>query len=326
MRRREFITLLGGAAAWPLAARAQQPAIPTIGFISGRSPTGSEALATAFRRGLADSGYVEGRNVTIEYRWAEYRNERLPAMVADLVRLKVAVIAAISGTPTVLAAKAATATIPIVFAIGSDPVTSGVVTNLNHPGGNVTGVSFFTVPLGSKRLELVRDLVPKATTIAVLVNPETAVSRTDGANVQAAAQSVGLQAHLINVSTEGQVEDAFKVTVERRIDALLVTADLFFISRRQQLVSLAARHAIPVVYFARELVVAGGLMSYGASETDAFRSAGVYVGKVLSGARPGDLPVTLPTKFELVINLKTAKALGLTVPMIMQMTADEVIE
>jgi putative ABC transport system substrate-binding protein len=326
MTRREFITLLGGAAAWPLAARAQQPAIPTIGFISGRSPTGSEALATAFRRGLADSGYVEGRNVTIEYRWAEYRNERLPAMVADLVRLKVAVIAAISGTPTVLAAKAATATIPIVFAIGSDPVTSGVVTNLNHPGGNVTGVSFFTVPLGSKRLELLRDLVPKATTIAVLVNPETAVSRTDGANVQAAAQSVGLQAHLINVSTEGQVEDAFKVTVERRIDALLVTTDLFFISRRQQLVSLAARHAIPVVYFARELVVAGGLMSYGASETDAFRSAGVYVGKVLSGARPGDLPVTLPTKFELVINLKTAKALGLTVPMIMQMTADEVIE
>jgi putative ABC transport system substrate-binding protein len=327
VKRREFITLLGGAtAAWPLASRAQQPAMPVLGFISGRSPTDSEALATAFRRGLADSGYVEGRNVTIEYRWAEYRNERLPAMVADLVRLKVAVIASISGTPTVMAAKAATATIPIVFAIGSDPVTSGVVTSLNHPGGNVTGVSFFTVPLGSKRLELLRDLVPKATTIAVLVNPETAVSRTDGANVQVAAQSVGLQAHLINASTEGQVEDAFKVTVEHGLDALIVTADLFFVSRRQQLVALAARHAIPVVYFARELVVAGGLMSYGASETDAFRSAGVYVGKVLSGARPGDLPVTLPTKFELVINLKTARALGLTVPMIMQMTADEVIE
>jgi putative ABC transport system substrate-binding protein len=327
MRRRAFITLLGGAAAaWPLAARAQQAAIPVIGFISGRSPTDSEALATAFRRGLADSGYVEDRNVAIEYRWAEYRNERLPAMVADLVRLKVAVIAAISGTPTVLAAKAATTTIPIVFAIGSDPVTSGVVTSLNQPGGNVTGVTFFTVPLGSKRLELLRDFVPKATTVAVLVNPESAVSRTDGANVQAAAQSVGLQAHLINASTEGQVEDAFKVIVERRIDALLVTADLFFISRRQQLVALAARDAIPVVYYAREFVVAGGLMSYGASETDAFRSAGIYVGKVLSGARPGDLPVTLPTKFELVINLKTAKALGLTVPMITQMTADEVIE
>src|SRR5262245_319953 len=332
MNKRDFLTLLGGwavggsAVAWPLAARAQQSAMPVIGFISGRSPTDSEALATAFRRGLTEAGFIEGRNVAIEYRWAEYRNERLPAMVADLVRLKVAVIAAISGTPTVLAAKAATATIPIVFAIGSDPVTSGVVTSLNHPGGNVTGVSFFAAPLGSKRLELLRDFVPKATTIAVLVNPETAVSRTDGANIQAAAQSVGLQAHLINASTEGQVEDAFKVTVERRIDALLVTADLFFISQRQPLVALAARHAIPVVYFARELVVAGGLMSYGASETDAFRSAGVYVGKVLSGARPGDLPVTLPTKFELVINLKTAKALGLTVPMIMQMTADEVLE
>jgi len=327
MNRREFVTLLGGApVAWPLAARAQPPAVPVIGFISGRSPTDSEALATAFRRGLADSGFVEGRNVAIEYRWAEYHNERLPALAADLVRLKVAVIASISGTPTVLAAKAATSTIPIVFAIGSDPVASGVVTSLNQPGGNVTGVTFFAVALGSKRLELLRDFVPKATSIAVLVNPEIAPSRTDGANVRAAAQSVGLQAHLINASAEGQVEDAFKVTVERRIDALLVTADAFFISQRQRLVALAARHAIPVIYFGREFVMDGGLMSYGASETDAFRSAGVYVAKVLNGARPGDLPVTLPTKFELVINLKTAKALGLTVPMIMQMTADEVIE
>jgi len=327
MNRREFVTLLGGApVAWPLAARAQPPAVPVIGFISGRSPTDSEALATAFRRGLADSGYVEGRNVAIEYRWAEYHNERLPALAADLVRLKVAVIASISGTPTVLAAKAATSTIPIVFAIGSDPVASGVVTSLNQPGGNVTGVTFFAVALGSKRLELLRDFVPKATSIAVLVNPEIAPSRTDGANVRAAAQSVGLQAHLINASAEGQVEDAFKVTVERRIDALLVTADAFFISQRQRLVALAARHAIPVIYFGREFVMDGGLMSYGASETDAFRSAGVYVAKVLNGARPGDLPVTLPTKFELVFNLKTAKALGLTVPMIMQMTADEVIE
>jgi len=327
VRRRQFITLLGGAAVtWPLAARAQQAAMPVIGFISGRSPGDSEALATAFRRGLTETGFIEGRNVAIEYRWAEYHNERLPAMVADLVRLKVAVIASISGTPTVIAAKAATTTIPIVFAIGSDPVTSGVVTSLNQPGGNVTGVTFFTVPLGSKRLELLRDFVPKATNVAVLVNPETAVSRTDGANVKAAAQSVGMQAHLMNASTEGQIEDAFKVTVERRIDALLVTADLFFISQRQQLVALAARHAIPVVYYAREFVVAGGLVSYGASETDAFRSAGVYVAKVLNGARPGDLPIMLPTKFELAINLKTAKALGLTVPLIMQMTADEVIE
>ena len=327
MNRREFVTLLGGApVAWPLAARAQPPAVPVIGFISGRSPTDSEALATAFRRGLADSGFVEGRNVAIEYRWAEYHNERLPALAADLVRLKVAVIASISGTPTVLAAKAATSTIPIVFAIGSDPVASGVVTSLNQSGGNVTGVTFFAVALGSKRLELLRDFVPKATSIAVLVNPEIAPSRTDGANVRAAAQSVGLQAHLINASAEGQVEDAFKVTVERRIDALLVTADAFFISQRQRLVALAARHAIPVIYFGREFVMDGGLMSYGASETDAFRSAGVYVAKVLNGARPSDLPVMLPTKFELAINLKTAKALGLTVPLIMQMTADEVIE
>jgi ABC-type uncharacterized transport system substrate-binding protein len=326
MRRREFITLFGGAAAWPLAARAQQSAMPVIGFISGRSPTDSEALATAFRRGLSESGFIEGRNVAIEYRLAEYHNERLPAMVADLVRLKVAVIAAISGTPTVLAAKAATATIPIVFAIGSDPVTSGVVTSLNQPGGNVTGVTFFAAPLGSKRLELLHAFVPKAMTIAVLVNPEVAPSRTDGANVRAAAQSVGLQAHLINASAEGQIEDAFKVTVERRIDALLVTADAFFVSQRDKLVALAARHAIPVIYFGREFVVAGGLMSYGASETNAFHLAGVYVAKVLNGARPGDLPVMLPTKFELAINLKTAKALGLTVPLIMQMTADEVIE
>jgi putative tryptophan/tyrosine transport system substrate-binding protein len=327
MRRREFITLVGGAAAtWPLATRAQQTPMPVIGFISGRSPSDSEALATAFRRGLTEIGFIEGRNVTIEYRWAEYHNERLPAMVGDLVRLKVAVIAAIGGTPTVLAAKAVTATIPIVFAMGSDPVASGVVTSLNQPGGNVTGVTFFAAPLGPKRLELLRDFVPKATTIAVLVNPETAVSRTDGANVRTAAQSVGLQAHLINASAEGQVEDAFKVTAERRIDALLVSADAFFVSQRDKLVALAARYAIPVIYFGREFVVAGGLMSYGASETDAFRLAGVYVAKVLNGARPGDLPVMLPTKFELAINLKTAKALGLTVPLIMQMTADEVME
>jgi len=327
MRRREFVTLLGGAAAlWPLAARAQQPSMPVIGFISGRSPGDSDALAAAFRRGLTESGFIERQNVAIEYRWAEYHNERLPAMVADLVRLKVAVIAAIGGTPTVLAAKAATATAPIVFAMGSDPVTSGVVTSLNQPGGNVTGVTFFTGPLGPKRLELLRDLVPKATTIALLVNPQAPVSMADGANVRAAAHSVGLQTHVLDASTEGHVEDAFTVIVERRIDAALITADPFFISQRDKLVALAARHAIPVIYFGREFVAAGGLISYGTSETDAFRSAGVYVGRVLKGARPDELPVMLPTKFELVINLKTAKALGLTVPLIMQMTADQMIE
>jgi putative ABC transport system substrate-binding protein len=325
--RREFITLVGGAAAaWPLAARAQQPSMPVVGFISGRSPRDSESLAAAFRRGLTESGYIEGQNVAIEYRWAEYHNERLPAMAADLVHLKVGVIAAIGGTPTVLAAKAATTTTPIVFAMGSDPVTSGVVTSLNQPGGNVTGVTFFTGPLGPKRLELLRDLVPKATTIALLVNPQAAVSTADGANVQAAAHSVGLQTLVLNSSAEGHVEDAFTVIVERRIDAVLITADPFFISQRDKLVALAARHAIPVIYFGREFVAAGGLISYGASETDAFRSAGVYVGRVFKGARPGDLPVMLPTKFDLVINLKTAKALGLTVPLIMQMTADEMIE
>jgi putative tryptophan/tyrosine transport system substrate-binding protein len=247
-------------------------------------------------------------------------------MVADLVGLKVAVIAAIGGTPTVLAAKAATATTPIVFAMGSDPVTSGVVTSLNQPGGNVTGITFFTGPLGPKRLELLRDLVPKATMIALLVNPQAAVSMSDGANVRAAAHSVGLQTHVLDVTAEGHVEAAFTVIVERRIDAALITADPFFVSQRDKLVALAARHTVPVIYFGREFVAAGGLISYGASETNAFRLAGVYVAKVLNGARPGDLPVMLPTKFELAINLKTAKALGLTVPLIMQMTADEVIE
>jgi len=283
-------------------------------------------MAAAFRRGLSESGFIEGRNVAIEYRWAEYHNERLPAMVADLVRLKVAVIAAISGTPTVLAAKAATATTPIVFAIGSDPVTSGVVNSLNRPGGNVTGVTFLSVPLGPKRLELLRDIVPKATTVAVLVNPEAAVSTADATNVEAAALSLGLQSYLLSASSEAHIEDAFKVTVQRRIDALLVTADLFFISRSQKLVALAAHNAIPVIYFDREFVVAGGLMSYGTSRTEAFRQAGSYTGRILKGDKASDLPVMLPTKFELVINLKSARALGLSVPTTLLVAADEVIE
>jgi len=320
-----LVALGGVVAAWPWAARAQQ-AMPLVGFVSGRSPRDSESLAAAFRRGLTESGFIEGQNVAIAYRWAKYQNERLPAMVADLVGLKVAVIAAIGGTPTVLAAKAATATTPIVFAMGSDPVTSGVVTSLNQPGGDVTGITFFTGPLGPKRLELLRDLVPKATIIALLVNPQSAVSMSDGANVQAAAHSVGLQTHVLDVTAEGHVEAAFAVIVERRIDAALITADPFFISQRDKLVALAARHAVSLIYFGREFVAAGGLISYGASETDAFRSAGIYVGRVLKGARPDDLPVMLPTKFELVINLKAAKALGLTVPLIMQVTVDEVIE
>jgi ABC-type uncharacterized transport system substrate-binding protein len=326
MKRRAFIGLLGGAAAWPLAAGAQQTTMPVIGFISGRSPGDSEALATPFRAGLTQSGFIEGQNVAIEYRWAGYHNERLPAMAADLVRLNVTVIAAIGGTPTVLAAKAATAKIPIVFAMGSDPVASGVVTSLNRPGDNVTGITFFYGVLGAKRLELLHELVPKAAKIGVLVNPHAAVSSTDGASAQAAARSIGLQTYVLNTSAEDQLDDAFIVITERRIGAVFVTADPFFISQRDKLITLAARHAIPAIYFGREFVAAGGLTSYGASETEAFRAAGLYVGRLLKGSKVSDLPVMQPTKFELVINLNTAKALGLEVPPSLLARADEVIE
>jgi putative ABC transport system substrate-binding protein len=328
MRRREFITLLGGAAAaWPLAARAQQAAMPVIGFMSARSADDRQGLAAAFRRGLNESGFVERqKNVAIEYRWAEFHYDRLPAIAADLVRREVAVIAAISGTPSVLAAKAATATIPIVFAMGSDPVTSGVVTNLSRPEGNVTGASFFTTVLGPKRLELLRELGPKATTIAVLVNPDNPVSTAEATRVEAAAHAIGQQTHVLNARTAGHIDRAFKLMVEQRIDALLVTADPFFIRQGDKLAALTARHTIPAIYFGRELVAAGGLMSYGTIQSDTYRQAGVYVAQILKGAKPGDLPVMLPTKFELVINLKAAKGLGLEIPPTLLATADEVIE
>jgi ABC-type uncharacterized transport system substrate-binding protein len=326
-KRREFITLLGGAAAaWPLAARAQQTALPVIGFMSARWADESAWLVAAFRRGLNESGFVDGQNVTIEYRWAEHQYERLPALAADLVRRKVAVIAAISGTPSVLAAKAATKTIPIVFGMGSDPVTFGVVTSLNRPTENVTGASFFSAALGAKRLELLHEMAPKATTTAVLVNPTNLVSESERIDVQAAAQAIGQQTSVLNASTEGQIDRAFAAIVQDRIGALLVTGDALLHDRRNQLVALAARHAVPAIYFSREFVEAGGLMSYGTNQPEAYRQAGVYAGRILKGEKPGNLPVVLPTKFELVINLKTAKALGLTVPRIMQMTADEVIE
>jgi putative ABC transport system substrate-binding protein len=326
VHRRSFITLLGGAVAWPLAARAQQPVMPVIGFMSARSADDRQGLAEAFRRGLSEAGFVEQQNVAIEYRWAEFHYERLPALAADLIHRKVTVIAAISGTPSVLAAKAATATIPIVFAMGSDPVTSGVVTNLSRPQGNVTGASFFTTVLGPKRLELLRELVPKAMTIAVLTNPDNPVSTAEATKVEAAAHAIGQQTHVLNASAAGHIDGAFKLMVEQRIDALLVSADPFFIRQRDKLAALAAHHTIPAIYFGRELVAAGGLMSYGTIQSDTYRQAGIYVAQILKGAKPGDLPVMLPTTFELVINLKTAKALGLTVPPTLLARADEVIE
>jgi putative ABC transport system substrate-binding protein len=283
-------------------------------------------LTAAFRRGLKESGFVEGHNVAIEYRWAEFHYDRLPALADDLVRREVAVIAAISGTPAVLAAKAATRTIPIVFAMGSDPLTSGVVTSLSRPGGNVTGATFFTAALGPERLELLRELVPKANTIAVLVNPDNPVGVAEATSVQAAARAAGQQHHILNASAESQIDAAFKWMVDQRAGALLVTADPFFIRQRDKLVALAMRHAIPAVYFGRELAAAGGLMSYGTIQSEVYIQAGIYAGRILKGAKPGDLPVILPRKFELVINVKTAKALGLTIPPSLLAGADQIIE
>ena len=323
--RREFIGLVGGAAAWPLAARAQQ-AMPVIGFLSSLTPIDGPRILAAFHGGLHEAGYVEGRNVTIEYRWAEGQYDRLPAMAADLVSRRVVMIAAISGTPAALAAKAATANIPIVFAIGGDPVTPGLVTSLNRPGANVTGVTFFTAPLAMKRLEIVRELAPGAATVAVLVNPDNPPSALEGKDVTAAAHAMGLQVSVLSASTAGQIDDAFAAVVAQRIGGLYVSADPLFFNHRGKLAALTARHTLPAIYADREIAEAGGLISYGASRSDAYRQAGVYTGLILKGEKPGDLPIVLPTKFELVINLKTAKALGLEVPATLLARADEVIE
>ena len=325
MRRREFIRLLGGTAvAWPLAARAQQPTMPVVGFLRSVSLADAADLVTAFRQGLKETGYIEGQNITIELRSAEGHPDRLPALVADLIRRPVAVI--VGNHNAAVATKAATTTIPIIFATGSDPVRDGIVASLNRPGGNITGVTFLVSGLGAKRLDLLRQLVPKATLIAMLVNPGSVNTEAERRDVQAAAQAMGHQLIILDASNDHDIETAFATFVQRGAGALIVGAGAFLFSSRERLVGLAARHALPAIYGDREDAVAGGLMSYGPSIVDACRQIGIYAGRILKGEKPADLPVLQSTKFELVINLKTAKALGLKFHPQLLATADAVIE
>ena len=325
MKRRKFIAGLG-AMAWPLAARAQQPAMPVIGFLSSRSPNESAGVIAAFRQGLGDAGFIEGQNVTIAFRWAEGRYDRLPALAAELVGLRVAVLFAAGGTPSALAAKATTSTIPIVFSAAGDPVSLGLVASLARPGGNVTGMSTLTLPLGAKGVELLKELVPKAAAMAYLVNPSNPSGEFGLREARVAADALGIQLRVLNASVADELDAAFVTLIELRVDGLIVAGEPFFDSQREKIVALAARHAVVASYAWRENVLAGGLMSYGNSQTGMYRQAAIYAGRVLTGEKPADLPVMQPTKFELVLNLKTAKALGITVPASLLARADEVIE
>ena len=325
--RREFLVMLGaGALVWPFGARAQQPAIPVVGFVGSTSLGPLRDAVTAFHRGLTETGYVEGRNVAIEYRWAEGQYDRLPGLAADLVHREVAAIAAIDGLPSILAAKAATATIPIVFFTGGDPVQLGLVASLRRPDGNLTGVTALNVEIGAKRLELLHELVPTAGVIGLLVNPTNALTEANTKTVQAAARALGLQLHILNASTERDFDAVFARLIQLQAGGLVIAADAFFISRSEQLAKLAFRHAVPAIFQYREFAAAGGLISYGGSRTDAYRQVGVYIGRILQGAKPSELPVQQVTKVELFLNLKTAKALGITVPLPLSGRADEVIE
>ena len=327
MQRRKFISLLGGAAvAWPFAARAQQAAVPMIGFLHTQSPDAIADRLRAFHQGLKDTGYIEGENVTIAYRWAENQMDRLPELAADLVRKQVAVIVTVGSAAIALAAKAAITTVPIVFAVNDDPVKLGLVASLARPGGNLTGINFFTAELAAKRLELLRELVPGAARVAMLVNPTSPNFETTSRDVAAAARAMGLQLQILNASTSREIDAAFATLVRERSDALFIGGDPYYSSRRVQLATMAARHAIPATFVNRDYPEAGGLMSYGPNQTDTFRQLGVYTGRILKGAKPADMPVVQASKFELVINAQTARTLGLAVSSSLLARADEVIE
>ena len=324
MRRRDLISLIGSAVTWPLAAHAQKPAMPVIGFLRSTSLADSATFATTFRQGLQQTGYIEGRNVAIEYRYGENDGTRLPGLVADLIHRPVEVI--VANINAALPAKVATTTVPIVFVSGEDPVQGGLVTSINRPGANVTGIVFFAGALGSKRLELLRQVMPKPATIAMVVNPNSRETEAERKDVQAAAQAVGQQLLLLDVNSDRDIDRAFETISQQGIGGVLVGVGPFLTSHRKQLVALAAEHAVPAMYNLREFAAAGGLMSYGTSITDAYRQAGIYTGRILKGEKPGDLPVVQSTKFEFIINLKTAKALGLAIPPSLLALADEVIE